>query len=300
MKPIRLLPFALAFLPLCAAAASTPPPWHGQTLLWQQTFDTLAAAPAEGDEWREALGIKWQTDGTRDHARVVPLPDAEGPGQALEVRFEKDRFSDGNGIGWFTSFSRLGLSPDRLRSATLVYRLKFEEDFDFAQGGKLPGLVGGENFGASGGNHPDGTNGWTARYMFQSSGHIILYPYLPPLPGSRYGQGKWGDALKLRRAAETGRPAAFVPGRWHQIAQHIELNTPGKNDGRLRVWLDGELVLDRADVGFRTRDELEQNGVGGIYFSAFFGGNSPDWSPSRDQRLWIDDVRLYAHVSEKP
>lgn len=291
MQKIRPVVIIILTTLTCLTSAPAQPVENGP-LLWSQDFEELAPGPAHGPEWKAAMGIRWQTEGTREHATVAPLPESDGSGQALEVWFEKGRFSDNNGIGWVTSFRNLGLESDRLPSALLIYRFKFEEGFEFGLGGKLPGLVGGENASASGGNHPDGTNGWTTRYMFQPQGEAILYPYLPPLPGSPYGKSKWGDNLKLQRP--DGSPVRFEPGRWHTIAQLIEINTPGVNNGKMRVWLDGELVLSRDDVGFRTEDELEQSGAGAIYFSAFFGGNTPDWSSPRDQRLWIDDVKLYA------
>ena len=53
-------------------------------------------------------------------------------------------------------------------TTTLQYYIRPQAGFQPNLGGKLPGLYGGNTSVASGGNNPDGTNGWTARLMWRT------------------------------------------------------------------------------------------------------------------------------------
>ncbi|MGL5860276.1 MAG: polysaccharide lyase, partial [Phycicoccus sp.] len=78
--------------------------------------------------------------------------------------------------------------------ATLEYRLRFESgssgDFEWAAGGKLPGL-GGTTLGQS----PTGCtkdensieNGFSARLMWREGGDLVAYTYLPDRDTSKCG-----------------------------------------------------------------------------------------------------------------
>jgi len=157
--------------------------------------------------------------------------------------------------------------------AVAEYRFRFEEEFEWTEGGKLPGLAGGS--AAVGGNpQPDG---FTARYMWGPTGTIFLYLYHSEQPG-QYGQGiGLGGSTAVR-------------GQWHTIRQRIKLNTPGEPDGVLQVWFDGNLVLDRQDM--RWRREGTSWNIDKFYFSTFHGGNSDPYRPSRDNHIDFDDFRV--------
>nr|KAG5688846.1 hypothetical protein BaRGS_004523 [Batillaria attramentaria] len=80
--------------------------------------------------------------------------------------------------------------------------------------------------------------------------------------GNSIGRGSW----------------RFKAGVWQNVAQRVELNTPGQTNGKLKVWYNGHLVLERNDINFRNKDlQLE-----GIFFSTFFGGSDPSWAPTAD------------------
>jgi len=152
----------------------------------------------------------------------------------------------------------------------LSYRVRFGEGFDFVRGGKLPGLKGGH--GNTGGDVPDGTDGWSARMMWRSGGAVVQYVYHPDQPGT-YGEDMAWERL-------------FVPGEWHQVEHRIAMNTPGENDGSMQGWWDGALALDRSDLRWRDVDTFS---IDGFYFSTFFGGGDPSWAPVRDEHIFYDD-----------
>jgi hypothetical protein len=152
---------------------------------------------------------------------------------------------------------RRGIAPTD--AADLRYDVRFPVGFDFVKGGKLPGLFGGR---VNNGRHiPDGTNGLSTRYMWRAGGDGEVYAYLPTSKehGTSLGRGNW----------------RFTPGTWHRIEQRVELNHPGRADGRVQVWFDGRQVLDEHGLEFRTVADLQ---IDGLFFSTFFGGSDPSWA----------------------
>mgnify|MGYP007091949122 FL=1 len=74
--------------------------------------------------------------------------------------------------------------------ATLSYDIMFDPAFDFAAGGKLPGL--GPLNQITGGNRmkPDG---WSVRLMFKSKGHVSSYIY------HQNKKQKFGGGKKMKK-----------------------------------------------------------------------------------------------------
>jgi hypothetical protein len=142
--------------------------------------------------------------------------------------------------------------------------VRFQPDFDFVKGGKLPGLYGGTVTGGQ--EIPDGTNGFSTRYMWRAGGEGEVYAYLPTSDehGTSLGRGCW----------------AFTPGRWTAIQQRVQLNTPGETDGQVTVWQDGKQVFSRGGLEFRTTEQLR---IDGLFFSTFFGGGDTSWATPVDQ-----------------
>lgn len=155
-------------------------------------------------------------------------------------------------------------------AAELRYTQRFGPDFDFVKGGKLPGLCGGpEN--VSGGQPADGANGFSARLMWRREGRGEAYVYHKNQP-DRYGES---FAFPADFRFLTGQPIGVRLAVW--------MNTPGRRDGRLRVWITLPKQAERAVV---VRDDLEWRsaatfGVDGVYFDAFHGGGDASWAPTR-------------------
>lgn len=157
----------------------------------------------------------------------------------------------------------------------LSYRLRFSENFDFVKGGKLPGLYGGT--APSGGYIPDGSDGFSTRFMWREGGKGEVYAYLPTSQtyGTSLGQGNW----------------KFKPGVWYNLKQEVILNDPKSNNGSLKVWLDDKLVLNQQNLRFRTTDKLK---IDGVYVSAFFGGGTADYATPKNVHIDFDDFEVSA------
>lgn len=238
-------------------------------VLWSNQFDSNNWQ----DEWNVRKKRSWGWDNvqiiadpTQKFSRILRVHYPAGSASPSVSRKQKVAIGGGQFL------ADLGLPPRD--SLTLSYYVRFSENFDFVKGGKLPGLFGGEEI--SGGNVPDGTNGFSTRYMWRKNGDGEVYSYLPTSDeyGTSIGRGAW----------------QFKPGVWHHLVQEVKLNQPGKEDGRIRVWVDGKQVLDRDGLLFRTTDQLK---IEGIFFSTFFGGGDPSWATPKDVYADFADFSVY-------
>lgn len=189
-------------------------------------------------------------------------------GYALEVdlnaQSDRDRepqTRSGIGFTWL---------PRQLSSATaacLSYSVWLPPGFNNGEGGALPGLVsdmpGDETFlgqvapsrGAKeeGSGEPEKAPTFSTRLQWRGDGVLAA----------------WQGATVGFRGLVPLDPhkASLRPGRWQRVEQEAVLNEPGKKNGKLRVWVDGKLVLERGDVGFR-RDETQtfQGVVGDVHY----------------------------------
>ncbi len=225
--------------------------------------------------------------------RTKIITDPEDPeNKVLSVEFEEGTRGH---VQWQ---SDLGGVHD---SATLEYRFMFVDQgdgFDFQRGGKLPGLGGG-TLPTGGAVSSDGLGfttrfNWIERSSSSSDTHISAYMYDMDNTGT-------GDHMRLSYADPSRTRAEQSPrnhddaivledGRWYTIKQEVIMNTPGQDDGVLRVWLDGQLALELTDLELRSRADL---GIDTLYFSTFFGGsNTSDWQAAKDEFIYYDDFRV--------
>ncbi|MEO1300568.1 MAG: polysaccharide lyase, partial [Cyanobacteria bacterium J06636_16] len=240
------------------AAGTNEAPVEGTTL-WSDSFSS--------SDWMNDWGVRdGKSWGLSDTMEIVPSSQGKS-GQALRVSYPAGSGSPsisrrkGGVLGGGQFYADLDLDPqDELR---LSYDVRFSENFDFVKGGKLPGLFGGE--GNSGGNIPDGTDGFSTRLMWRGDGDGEVYAYLPTSEnyGTSIERGAW----------------QFEPGDWTRVEQEVKLNHPKRSDGEIRLWVNDELVIDQRDLKFRTVDSLK---IDGVFFSTFFGGGDPSWATPRD------------------
>jgi hypothetical protein len=75
---------------------------------------------------------------------------------------------------------------------------------------------------------------------------------------------------------------------WHHVEVYFRLNSisdgKGKGDGVLRYWLDGEKLIDRSDVIFRTGQHPDMK-FNQFLIGPWIGNGSPV-----NQAFWIDDL----------
>jgi hypothetical protein len=68
------------------------------------------------------------------------------------------------------------------------------------------------------------------------------------------------------------------------------MNTPGERDGNIISWFDGKLALSCIGA-FRAKGATF--GIDNLNFTTFFGGNTPDWAPTKDEVIYFNDFKIY-------
>ena len=167
------------------------------------------------------------------------------------------------------------------------------------ESGKRPGGITGTQHTTGyaagwGGRTTNGSNGWSARGGYNAQipygnnpleGHTMLNTYLYHADQD----SGYGDNIPWNLSPN----GAIDKGRWYCIEQHIKMNTvdgknikgsSGRNDGILRGWIDGRLVIEKTDIRFTDMDYIKIDAADfGLYYGGF--GNTP-----YDQHMAIDDI----------
>ncbi len=196
----------------------------------------------------------------------------------FEIKYPKGKIGQeehGGGAQWRFKFDKSYLK------CTIEYQVMFPAGFDFVKGGKLPGLCGGTS--PAGGKKSDGSDGFSARIMWRERGEIFQYMYWM----ERAQEKNWGDDFPWKDLeSKEQKSFGFIPGQWHTLKTEITMNAPGERDGQIISWLDGKLALDQKGA-FRAKGATF--GIDSFNFTTFFGGNMPDWAPTKDEVAYFAD-----------
>jgi hypothetical protein len=106
-----------------------------------------------------------------------PFPNSPAPGATvsntsgpvLQVTYAAGTYGSANsGAQWYSLWNTTDGS--QFQSMLLSYELAFDSNFNWVQGGKLPGLRGGPDVNdCSGGAEPNGTNCFSTRLMWRKN-----------------------------------------------------------------------------------------------------------------------------------
>lgn len=195
---------------------------------------------------------------------------------SMKVCYPKDEFGTDN-TGCLLP---LLFNEKKNKEMYASYTFRFSENFSYGTtsfGGKLPGLSGGDN--CSGGSSCDGTNGFSARFMWRDGGKIVLYLYHMDKPET------YGEDIDL--VYPNGDVVYAKKGEWYHIAERVKINTDGNTyDGEVQVWVNGVEVLHKTGLRFTSNGDVVDN----FYISTFHGGSSSDWCPTDTCHIWFDDI----------
>ena len=244
------------------------------------TFDTTPVGPYTLSRAYLDFGhAGTSTDGLDASGRTTV--EEEAGNKYLRVRYPTGGWGpDDSGAQWRARFDWSG----RYTELWSQFRLRFHQGFRWAKGGMIPGLCGG--MCNNGFERPNGTDGWSARTMWRSEGRAVQFVYHVDQVND------YGDDFSYNFDADntaTGRPLYFSAERWYAIETRIKLNTPGNNDGEFEAWLDGDLVLRRNNMRFRTASGVA---IDTFFFSTFFGGTGDEWAAQRVEHVDFDDIRV--------
>jgi hypothetical protein len=257
----------------------------GFATLLALALPALAAAPAfSAEDARECSGaapidlarLLTAKDGGIRHRwgepNVAALPKEAGTdGSVLRVRYPAGSFSPGRSP--VVGGAGFELARPSAAKLCLSYKVRFPEGFDFAKGGKLPGLFGGA--APRGCVAAGAADGFSARLMWRASGAGELYLYAPDRGarcGESIGRGSW----------------TFGRGAWTAVMQRIAFGKGRSGGDLIEVRIDGRPVV-------RLEAALSPSSArAGLLFSTFFGGDDASWATRAEQHADFADFRLLA------
>ena len=163
------------------------------------------------------------------------------------------------------------------------YDIKFDKDFDFGRGGKVGfGLRVGD--GNTGCDKADDGNGGSARVMWYTDKGITKFkPYMYYYDM----KGNCGDSMVPN--AFYPKQGSIVKGKWYQIKIYVKSNNADQKDGRVKVTIDGDLVLDQP-IRWTTNDA--KRFINKLSNDTFRGGNSDDWKTDNTGYIYLDNLKL--------
>ncbi len=209
-------------------------------------------------------GTDW---GVIDSTRVVKLKSGPAP-YAVEYALGKAKDQrPGIGFTWIPSGFKLA------EAACLSYSVYLGDDFDFGKGGRLPGLYGVAKEKEQG----DAANPeFSTRYSWNGGGAGDFYTQLPD----------WSTGRSL---GNDRRGFHFSKGEWVKLDQEVVLNTPGKKDGLLRIWVDGHLRYEKSNVVFReAQGPTSEAQIAGVLSEIVMPGDKP----GDKHKIWLSPFEL--------
>ena len=177
-----------------------------------------------------------------------------------------------------TTYSYLTAETD-YNELYLQYDFKFASGFDVSGGGKMPGLAGRRN-GGWGCKEPgwNGYEGWSSRMAYKELANEVIelhaYTYYYDTPDS---VGNCGDNVIVDTVTRNS---------WKTLKMYIKMNTGAYKNGKLKVWIDGVLKLDRSDIQFIDDTDAR---ITELWLDNYYGGSGT--SP-QTQYVYIDNISV--------
>ena len=226
--------------------------------------------------------------GAGDHGAIKSNPG--GSDNVMRVLYLKGKYASASG-GQFYKDVKLGTQGQ------LDYEVYIPSNFDWRKGGKLPGLYGGNKECSGSKVLPNGQNCFSTRLMWREGGIGEVYMYIPFKENTdsfckqcAYPVADKCSALSGAEYCAWGRGSfRFKAGSWNRVRQTITLNTPGKQDGKFELFINGNKVASHSNVVYRTTASMT---LSGMLFSTFFGGDSSSYAPRSDQELMFRGIKI--------
>lgn len=210
-------------------------------------------------------------------------------GGALRVKLLANEIGDAGGM-W--SYTLIGRSTT---TKVLQYDVKFgyvSSPFDWAMGGKIPGLGGGKNY--SGCVSTEAGDGWTSRLMWRTedNGKAYLMPYLYYADK----QTRCGDDFGAKYFGKDGK--GLRSGIWYRVRMEITMNTNADYNGSLKIiiqdnvgndkWTQPSILIDKQNIRYATKPEgLE---IDQLMTGVYRGGSNVKWASATDGYIFFDNL----------
>ena len=246
-----------------------------QNIIYQNNFEHLYTGQYSENEFKDALDVNFCNGA--DEGRVA-ITSFENKGNVLQVKYPKGKVKT-NDSGMHTKL--FWNHYETFEELYFSYRVYIPSDFEFRAGAKLPGLA-----------YQTRDRNMSLRLMWRNEGLLEFYNHFETRPVWE----DWTASVNWSLIDPYDEPGGPQPdqvklkkGAWNHIEVYHKLNTPGKNDGVMRGWLNGQLAIDITDNGDYRQSDEEDIKLNSIYLSTFFGGSSDDFKPTKDQYAYFDD-----------
>lgn len=171
-----------------------------------------------------------------------------------------------------------------VQSATLSFYVCFDENFDWAKGGKLHGLS--SLVPTTGGDltRPDR---WSSRLLFKPDGTLQNYIY------EQRKETKYGFGSK-------SKPSVLPKNQWINITLQLKLNKNDNDLGFSKIFVNNKIVISNQNIQYRGIYNTHTL-ISKFIFSTFHGGNDSSFSPQIDGTTssvfaYYDDIVVYEGI----
>jgi hypothetical protein len=233
------------------------------SLALERGGELLSVADLQGSLAGKDLGLA-------QHVALTRVPDAPAP-VAMVVNLPKSG-APGPGKAQPEGAVTFPWEPRALQNtaaACLSYHLLLPASFEAGAGGVLPGILLADRSERS-------DAGSATRLAWRSSG-----------AGGADQVGVGAHDKRIVALEREGFPLAR--GHWMKVDQEVVLNTLGRHDGALRVWLEGALVLERADLEYRSSADVT---ISGVAARLFYGNEENVARPPRETTVMFSPFEI--------
>jgi hypothetical protein len=243
-------------------------------------FDSVNASDFFMVTDKDPYNIRTSFKGFDRRARIIKHPSLEGQ-SALKIELPQGKY--GTSETGVTAKIPLEIDSNRVYLEYSFSFLGLEGHSDsLPQMGKLLGLCIAE---CTAGKHPsDGTNGASARISYRSnrSDKMALFGYIYHI-GQRSNSGTYFPAphkkaeaalqdLYVIGAADSNYPTIKLgEEQINHVRMIVNLNTPGKADGEVEIYLNNRLASHAKKVMFRKSSDEK---FSGLALDVFHGGGT--------------------------
>jgi len=183
------------------------------------------------------------------------------------------------------------VGENRFQEMYVSYWVKFEDNFPWQLGGKLPGMIA--ELGYKDPNRDERVN---TRLMWRENGKLEFYIHSPYLKDKTAGKA-YDDRIFWDNGNQINGHAKLTKGKWHHIEFRMKLNDVIDGvvypNGELEGWLDGKHAAYYNDVTLRGDADFNINT---FFFSTFYGGSSGEgqfvWWPLKDSHAYFDQIEV--------
>lgn len=173
-----------------------------------------------------------------------------------------------NPRGWAGFIYNIWETSDVL---ALNYDIEFADNFDFVRWWKLPWLCGWDC--PRGWSESD--NGFSVRFSWKKGGFLDTYSVFPG--SSTYWDYSWTKMFQ------------FESGKKYNIKQKIKLNTPGKSDWVLQVFVNDKSVYLNPEMLYRNKENIKINS---LFFNTFFWWSDETWATPNDTYIIFNNLKI--------